>query len=181
MSLFLGSKSYLVLTRVAYSVPEDNELLAQKQYPKVWFCLDRIHPVCFGLFYVLWFPPVFFKRWFHTLLVTMLVLTQDYRGGGGGRGGGARCHTRVRGQPLPGGRRDGALVKYVTKLCSTLVVRQHGFSAKAWGPCVQLYLGCFLPPDAEPDEAKRACELFRTRTASQSESNRVRRLELEVE
>jgi hypothetical protein len=136
---------------------------------------------CFGLKSVLGFPPVFFKRWFHTLLVTMLVLTQDYRGGGGGRGGGARCHTRVRGQPLPGGRRDGALVKYVTKLCSTLVVRQHGFSAKAWGPCVQLYLGCFLPPDAEPDEAKRACELFRTRTASQSESNRVRRLELEVE
>ena len=45
MSLFLGSKSCLVLTRVAYSVPEDNELLAQKQYPKVWFYLDRIHPV----------------------------------------------------------------------------------------------------------------------------------------
>ena len=39
----------------------------------------------------------------------MLVLTQDYRGGGGGkrggggRGGEARCHARVRGQPLPGG------------------------------------------------------------------------------
>ena len=52
----------------------------------------------------------------------------------------------------------------VAKLCPTLVVRQHGFPAKAWELCVQPYLGCFLPPDAEPDEAKRACELFRTRT-----------------
>ncbi len=87
----------------------------------------------------------------------MLVLTQDYRGGGGGRrggggqGGGARCHARVRGQPLPGGMLD-----YVAKLCSTLVLDN--------GPCVQPFLSCFLPPDAKPDEAKRACELFRART-----------------
>jgi hypothetical protein len=39
-----------------------------------------------------------------------------------------------------------------------------GLPAKAWWPCVLPYLGCFLPPDAEPDEAKRACEFFRTRT-----------------
>ncbi len=45
MSLFLGSKSCLNRMESSYSVPEDNELLAQKQYPKVWFCLDRIHPV----------------------------------------------------------------------------------------------------------------------------------------
>ena len=46
---------------------------------------------------------------------------------------------------------------------------------------MQPYLGCFLPLDVEPDEAKRACELFRTPTAKRSESDRVRRLELEVE
>ena len=95
---------------------------------------------------------------------TMLVLAQDYRGGdsgrrgSGGRGGGARCHARVRGQPLPGG-----MLEYVAKLCSTLVL-DNDLPAKAWGPYVQLYLGCFLPPDAKPDEAKRACELLRART-----------------
>ena len=45
MSLFLGSKSSLNRMERPYLVPEDNELLAQKQYPKVWFYLDRIHPV----------------------------------------------------------------------------------------------------------------------------------------
>ena len=45
MSLFLVSKSNLKNMENPYSVLEDNELLAQKQYPKVWFCLDRIHPV----------------------------------------------------------------------------------------------------------------------------------------
>jgi hypothetical protein len=45
MSFFLGSKSSLKRMGVPSSVPEDNEPLAQKQYPKVWFCLDRIHPV----------------------------------------------------------------------------------------------------------------------------------------
>ena len=55
------------------------------------------------------------------------------------------------------------MLEYVAKLCSKLVV-DSDFPARAWGPCVQPYLGCFLPPDAEPDEAKRACELFRTRT-----------------
>ncbi len=105
----------------------------------------------------------------HTMAAcSATVLTQDYRGGGGGRrcgggrGDGARCHARVCGQPLPGGRRDGA--RFLAKLCFTLVV-DNDCPAKAWGPCMQPYLGCFLPPDAEPDEAKRACELFRTRTA----------------
>ncbi len=45
MILFLSSTSILNRMDSPYSVPEDNELLAQKQYPKVWFCLDRIHPV----------------------------------------------------------------------------------------------------------------------------------------
>ncbi len=45
MTLFLGSKSSLKNMESPYSVPEDNEKLAQKQYPKVWFCLDRMHPV----------------------------------------------------------------------------------------------------------------------------------------
>ena len=46
---------------------------------------------------------------------------------------------------------------------------------------MQPFVGCFLPPDAKPDEAKRACELFRARTEYQSESDRVGRLGLEVE
>ena len=94
----------------------------------------------------------------------MLVLTQDFRVGGGGRrgdggrGGGVRCYARERDQPLPGG-----MLEYVSKLCSTLVL-DTDFTAKAWGPCVQPYLGCFLLPDAKPDEAKRACEVFCART-----------------
>ena len=55
------------------------------------------------------------------------------------------------------------MLEYVALLCSKLVL-DNDFLAKAWRPCVQPFLGCFLPPDAKPDEAKRACELPRTRT-----------------
>ena len=58
---------------------------------------------------------------------------------------------------------SGSMLEYLAKLCSTQVL-DSDFPAKTWGPCVQPYLGCFLPPDAKPDEAKRACELFRART-----------------
>ena len=84
----------------------------------------------------------------------MLVL--DYRGGGGGRHDGARFHARVRGHLFPANdmTERAAMLQYVAKLCFTLVV-DNDFPATAWGPCVQPYLGCFLPPDAKPDEAKR--------------------------
>jgi len=42
---FLSSKSYLVSVRVAYSVPEVNELAVQTCNPAVRFYLDRILPV----------------------------------------------------------------------------------------------------------------------------------------
>ena len=105
--------------------------LAKVEISWVEFTLYIDFVVVVGVKKVLGFPPVFLNQWFLRAGGKMLVLTQDYRGGGGGRrggggrGGGARCHARVRGQPLPGGRRDGALVEYVAKLCSTLVVRHR--------------------------------------------------------
>ena len=38
---------YLVYTPQRYFRAEDNEPLANKQYPTVWLCLGRIHPVLF--------------------------------------------------------------------------------------------------------------------------------------
>ena len=132
-----------------------------------WCCI-YIDFVCrlivSAYFMILGFPLYFLSDGFHTLLLSMLVLTQNYQGGGGGlrggggRGGEAHCQTRVRGQPLPSG-----MLEYVAKLSSPLVV-DSDFPAMAWGPCVQPYLDSLLPPHAKSDESKGACDLFRART-----------------
>ncbi len=66
------------------------------------------------------------------------------------------------------------MLEYAANLSSKLFV-DSDFSVKAWAPCVQPYLGCFLPPDARPDAVKRACGIFRTRREKQSECNRMGR------
>ena len=38
-------KSILVRMRIAYSVPEVHELVAQSWYPRRWSCLERVNPV----------------------------------------------------------------------------------------------------------------------------------------